>query len=958
MATGGLYGNASESVGLYGNTTNFGGTYFEWFIFRESATAPATPTGGSWDFLTNVGVPPAAWTTAPPTNPTNIVWFCISIVNSRSTAALTWTTPAPLVKNGPTGPTGSLGPTGPTGATGAASTVAGPTGSTGATGPTGPTGAASTVAGPTGPTGSIGNTGPTGPTGSTGAIGPTGNTGSTGPTGPTGADSTVVGPTGPTGTTGAGGPTGPTGNIGNTGPTGPTGAVSTTPGPTGPTGAAGSGTVTSVGGTGTVSGLSLSGTVTTSGNLTLGGTLDLSAPPAIGGTTPAAITGTTITANTKFSGTNFDASGSGGGALRTSGGSNCLQWGAGGGVNLTLDGAFNMNPANATIQISPTGTGTLTINPATAGTINNMAIGGATPAAGAFTTLSATTAIATTSGGTGLTSFTSGGVVYASSSSALATGSALNFDGTTLGIGTSTFTALSKLSVQTAAGKFEVIADGGSSVKLKNGGALTIESADAFYFNSGASEIMRLTASGNLGIGTSSPSRKLNVAVAYSSGTIVPSIKIATVGGYDVGSGTAIDFGQDQGTYSTWVTGRIASPRTADNWGGSLTFSTNNNTSEADLVERMRIDSRGNLGLGVTPNTWGSSSKAIEFGSYGAVSSNGSSGGAYLSNNACMSTNTDTSGWVYKVTDAGATLYKQGLGSHAWYRAGSGSQGASVSFTQAMTLDASGRLLVGTTSGSGATMFTVNQPAASTDAKTIVSVATGTNAAFTAFVNTTVTTVGTENSSGGSLVSGSSAYSTVIANNGAYPISFGTNNTERARIDSSGRFLVNSTISVVSNDEIAGFIGNSGISAKATNSSANFAGAFWNNATSGDNLFLTFLTETGGTVRGTITYNRAGGLTAYNVTSDYRAKDISGPVTNSGALIDSVPVYMGKMKDATQERPMFIAHETPNYAHTGEKDAVDKDGNPVYQQMDASALIPVMWAEIQSLRQRLSAANL
>jgi hypothetical protein len=58
----------------------------------------------------------------------------------------------------------------------------------------------------------------------------------------------------------------------------------------------GSGSVTSVGGTGTVSGISLSGTVTSTGNLTLGGTLDLSSPPAIGGTTAAAITGTTITA--------------------------------------------------------------------------------------------------------------------------------------------------------------------------------------------------------------------------------------------------------------------------------------------------------------------------------------------------------------------------------------------------------------------------------------------------------------------------------------------------------------------------------------------------------------------------------------------------------------------------------------------------------------------------------------
>jgi hypothetical protein len=46
----------------------------------------------------------------------------------------------------------------------------------------------------------------------------------------------------------------------------------------------GSGTVTSVGGTGTVSGLTLTGTVTSSGNLTLGGTLDLSSPPTIGNT--------------------------------------------------------------------------------------------------------------------------------------------------------------------------------------------------------------------------------------------------------------------------------------------------------------------------------------------------------------------------------------------------------------------------------------------------------------------------------------------------------------------------------------------------------------------------------------------------------------------------------------------------------------------------------------------------
>jgi hypothetical protein len=173
------------------------------------------------------------------------------------------------------------------------------------------------------------------------------------------------------------------------------------------------GTVTSVSGTGTVSGISLSGTVTSSGSLTLGGTLDLSSPPVIGGTTPNTITGTTITANTKFVGTNFDASGSGGGSLRTSGGTAVLQWGGGGGVNLTLDGAFNMNPANYSISIAPTGTGTLTVNPATAGTINNMSIGATTAAAGYFTTLSLTNTLSV-NGSTG----TNGQVLQSNGSSA------------------------------------------------------------------------------------------------------------------------------------------------------------------------------------------------------------------------------------------------------------------------------------------------------------------------------------------------------------------------------------------------------------------------------------------------------------------------------------------------------------------------------------------------------------
>jgi hypothetical protein len=173
---------------------------------------------------------------------------------------------------------------------------------------------------------------------------------------------------------------------------------------------ASTGTVTSVSGTGTVSGISLSGTVTTTGNLTLGGTLDLSSPPAIGGTTANTVRGTTITATTKFVGPYFDAATSGGGALRNAGGTAQLQWGGGGGDNLTLNVSTNINGANAQIDISPTGTGhvhikptgmgAIEIAPTNLGTINNMSIGATTASTGKFTTIDFSSTLAV-SGATG-----------------------------------------------------------------------------------------------------------------------------------------------------------------------------------------------------------------------------------------------------------------------------------------------------------------------------------------------------------------------------------------------------------------------------------------------------------------------------------------------------------------------------------------------------------------------------
>jgi hypothetical protein len=88
----------------------------------------------------------------------------------------------------------------------------------------------------------------------------------------------------------------------------------------------------------------------------------------------------------------FDALNSAGGQLRNSGGTPQIQWGAGGGNNVSVDVAININPANSQVDISPTGTGTVRINPATTGTIDNTSIGATTPSTVNATTITGQTA--------------------------------------------------------------------------------------------------------------------------------------------------------------------------------------------------------------------------------------------------------------------------------------------------------------------------------------------------------------------------------------------------------------------------------------------------------------------------------------------------------------------------------------------------------------------------------------
>jgi len=260
-------------------------------------------------------------------------------------------------------------------------------------------------------------------------------------------------------------------------------------------------------------------------------------------------------------------------------------------------------------------------------------------------------------------------------------------------------------------------------------------------------ERMRITSGGDVGIGTTSPGRTLHVLGQTGIGTVLK---------LEGASGT-----------TTYL--QLAYNGATNAQSGYIGY---NNSSQMQFFTndtlRATIDASGNLGLGVTPSAWLNTLNALQIGAAHLFGQTTGTGTVSLGNNVFLNS---TPAYIYQYNGK-ATRYSQYDGQHEFYTAPSGTAGNAITFTQAMTLNASGNLAINdttTTSASGYNWIRING-------------STGGVLELTSASSRVVQLQSNGTSAGGVL-------QTVTDS----PLAFGTNGSEKMRITSAGNVGIGTT---------------------------------------------------------------------------------------------------------------------------------------------------------------------
>jgi hypothetical protein len=595
-------------------------------------------------------------------------------------------------------------------------------------------------------------------------------------------------------------------------------------------------------------------------------------------------------------------------------------------------------------------------------------------------TLTGTLSVGSTSTFTGAATFTANptlsggtanGVLFLNGSKVATSGTALVFDGTNLGLGVSSTTPINGTATfqfQSAGGATSYITTGTHNAFMSavTGGvasfgtstgstvvSIEVANGNAIYVN----------ANRNVGIGTSSPNIGLTVEKDNGSGYVAafranntsPYLTIQTTGGitqiqginsafsatndvamqlsggnlgigttplvkFDVKGATDTHVGitasaTDEAIILAYDDGGIRTP--------NLSYAAASHKFLVNTTLAATLDASGNLGLGITPTSgWGSNWKVIDQTSVGSIAATGSGTGDY---GFTFNAYNDNTNWKYKYTGGTAMRYRLNESGHAWFTtATTGTAGNAITFTQAMTLDASGNLLVGTTS--------VVTGVSGTETTLILKGnASGKSASFVVENNAGTGTGYLGVAEGTSL--------TYLYSKSNHALLLGTNNTERARITSGGDLLVGTT----ANPQSARlYVLGSGYNATAIRVASN------------GNVGTSYLNESGTEV-GYVQVNAS--ATTYSTSSDRRLKSNIVPAPSASDDIDAIQIVSHDWKAVPNDHVKYGVIAQDLLAVAPQAVSVGDDGDDIERTwgVDYSKLVPMLVKEVQSLRARVAA---